>query len=119
MALAALFLCAACSDRAGSSGERGGAGGAQQAAAPVSPDDFLGSDACAGCHADQYAGWAASTHGRAGGEPGPGTVIAPFDATPIIFRDGTVLPMVDSAGDYVFVVRQEGRAEQRVRVDVA
>ena len=117
MALAALFLCAACSDRAGSSGERGGAGGAQQAAAPVSPDDFVGSDACAGCHADQYAGWAASTHGRAGGEPGPGTVIAPFDATPIIFRDGTVLPMVDSAGDYVFVVRQEGRAEQRVRVD--
>ncbi len=108
---------AACGDRATSPGGRAGSGVAGRVAAPVTGDDFAGSDACAGCHADQYAGWAASTHGRAGGEPGPETVIVPFDGTPIVFRDGRVLPVVDSAGDYIFVVRQDGRAQQRIRVD--
>ncbi len=44
-------------------------------------------------------------------------MIAPFDGTPIVFRDGTVLPLVDSDGRYVFVVRQEGRAEREMAVD--
>ena len=82
----------------------------------VAAEDFVGSAVCADCHADQYTAWASSTHGRAGGEPSPETIIAPFDGTPIVFRDGTVLPVVDSAGRYLFVVRQDGHLEQNIRV---
>ena len=32
--------------------------------ARVEPADFLGAQACAECHASEYAGWAGSTHGR-------------------------------------------------------
>ncbi len=108
--LAASAACLACGD---SSGDRR----AESEPRPVSADDFVGSAACAGCHADQYGRWAESTHGRAGGEPGPETVIAPFDGTPIVFRDATVHPMVDSVGRYRFVVRQEGRPEREMTVD--
>ena len=83
----------------------------------VTAADFVGSQTCAGCHEDQYRSWAGSTHGRAGGEPGPETVIAPFDGTPITFRDGTVVPAVDSAGRYLFRVAQDGRPEVTVYVD--
>ena len=109
-----LLILAACGDGAGSSADQGAE---SSASAPISADDFVGSAACAGCHDAQYGRWAASTHGRAGGEPGPETVIAPFDGTPIVFRDGTVLPRVDSAGRHLFVVRQEGRPEREITVD--
>ena len=90
---------------------------ADRPAIRIAAEDFAGSAACAGCHADQYRSWAGSTHGRAGGEPGPETVIAPFDGTPITFRDGIVLPVVDSGGRYLFIVRQDGRPEVTVTVD--
>ena len=109
-----MALLVACDDGAGPAA---GPGTDSFAGAPITAGDFVGSAACAGCHAAQYAQWAASTHGRAGGEPGPETVIAPFDGTPITFRDGNVLPLVDSAGRYVFVVRQEGRPELEIAVD--
>ena len=118
---AVLLLPAACSDRSGDARDPAAAAGlAETAASPaleITHDDFAGSAACSTCHADQYAAWATSTHGRAGGDPDPETVIAPFDGTPIVFRDATVLPVVDSAGRYLFVVRQEGHAEQRITVD--
>ena len=85
------------------------------AAAPVSraaapaDSDFLGAAACAECHAPEYAAWAGSTHGRAGGAPGPATVIAPFDGRPLRFRDAVVTPRV-AAGRYTFTVAQPGRA---------
>jgi len=88
---------------------------APTAPASVSPDDFLGAEACAECHADQYSAWSASTHGRAGGVPGPDVVIAPFDARPIRFSDATVIPRI-RAGVYEFVVRQDGFEEQTFRV---
>jgi len=91
--------------------------GGDQPAIRVTAADFAGSEACAACHQDQYGRWAGSTHGRAGGEPGPGTVIAPFDGTPIAFRDGTVVPVVDSAGRYLFRVLREGRPEVAIDVD--
>ena len=90
---------------------------ADQPAIRVTAEDFVGSEACAACHEDQYRRWTGSTHGLGGGEPGPETVIAPFDGTPMAFRDGTVLPVVDSAGRYLFVVRQEGRPEATFSVD--
>jgi tetratricopeptide (TPR) repeat protein len=88
------------------------------AAPAVSPADFAGADACAGCHESEYTAWSASTHGRAGGEPGPDVVIAPFDGRPIRFADATVTPRV-RAGAYEFVVAQQGHAEQLFRVDGA
>lgn len=78
----------------------------------VSPADFVGADACAECHVAQYELWRRSTHGRAGGEPGPDLVIAPFDGTAIHFRDARVIPEVTAAGQYRFVIRQDGHPEQ-------
>lgn len=116
-----VLLSAACSDRPGNGGDAAATAGLLGAeahpAAPVRREDFVGSAACSGCHADQYGRWAESTHGRAGGEPHPETVITPFDGTPIAFQDGIVLPLVDSAGRHVFVVRQEGHTEHEITVD--
>jgi len=77
--------------------------------------DFAGSDRCASCHQAQYVAWRGSTHGTAGGTPGSVKVIAPFNGTPIRFRDAVVIP---SAGrGYTFTVRQEGRPERSFTVD--
>ena len=82
--------------------------------APVA-SDFAGADRCASCHATQYAAWRGSTHGQAGGVPGTVKVIAPFNGTPIRFRDALVVP---SAGrGYTFTVRQEGRPDRTFTVD--
>jgi tetratricopeptide (TPR) repeat protein len=80
---------------------------APTAVATVSPEDFVGAEACSSCHAAQYEAWATSTHGRAGGSPGPDVVIAPFDGQAIRFADATVTPRV-RGGVYEFVVRQDG-----------
>jgi tetratricopeptide (TPR) repeat protein len=82
----------------------------------LSRDDFVGAEACAGCHAAEYANWAGSTHGRAGGEPGPNVIIAPFDGRPIRFADAVVTPRI-RAGTYEFVVRQDHFPEVIYRVD--
>ena len=116
MLVAALPLLAACGD---ASDAVGSPAAADLPALQITAADFVGSATCAGCHEDQYRRWAGSTHGRAGGEPGPETVIAPFDGAPITFEDGTVLPIVDSAGRYLFHVRQEGRPEVTIEVDGA
>lgn len=71
--------------------------------------DFVGAEACAECHAAEYAAWRGSTHGRAGGAPGKGVVIARFNGAPIRFRDATVVPRVTPQGAYQFVVTQPGR----------
>ncbi len=115
MAIATVVLVAsaACGDPSGG----GGAGSDAAEAAATTREDFAGSAACAQCHASQYDAWTESTHGRAGGQAGPETVIAPFDGVPMTFRDGTVAPVVDSAGRYLFLVRQAGRPEQAIPVD--
>lgn len=79
--------------------------------------DFVGAEACAECHQEQYDRWATSTHGRAGGEPGPELVIAPFDGSPIALADGRVIPRVTSEGTYEFVVQQYGHEAQVFTVD--
>jgi len=89
---------------------------APTAGASVDPADFVGSEACSGCHAEEYRAWSGSTHGRAGGAPAPDVVIAPFDGTPIRFADATVAPRVRD-GSYEFVVRQDGFDEAVYRVD--
>ena len=116
--LAPAFLAAlvvGCGDRDGDA--RGDLRAEPQKDVEAARAEFAGAESCQGCHAEKYAAWASSTHGRAGGEPSPETVIAPFDGTPIVFSDATVVPMVDSAGRYVFAVRQDGRSERRLTVD--
>jgi tetratricopeptide (TPR) repeat protein len=81
------------------------------AASRVDLDDFLGARACAECHADEFADWVGSTHGRAGGEPSPELVLAAFDGTPIRFLDATVVPMIDPDGTYQFVVDWNGMVD--------
>ncbi|NNF28185.1 MAG: hypothetical protein HKN73_13255 [Gemmatimonadetes bacterium] len=61
---------------------------------PPGPAAFAGAESCQDCHENQYADWALSTHGRAGGAPSPGTVVAPFDGSPIRFSDALVWPRV-------------------------
>src|SRR5688572_6540650 len=45
-------------------------------------NQFVGSEACAKCHQDEYNAWRGSTHGRAGGSPKDATLIARFDGQP-------------------------------------
>ncbi|MDH5760325.1 MAG: tetratricopeptide repeat protein [Gemmatimonadota bacterium] len=85
-------------------------------ASAVARDDFSGAEACRECHAGEYAAWAGSTHGRAGGSAGPGVVIAPFDGRAIRFADATVIPRV-RGGVHEFVVRQDDFPESIYRVD--
>lgn len=79
--------------------------------------DFLGADACRECHRREYTAWRTSTHGQAGGAPGPETVIAPFDGAPIRFADAVVVPSVNSSGEYLFTVEQRDRPTRALRVD--
>ena len=83
----------------------------------MSPDDFAGSQACADYHRDQYQAWSNSTHGRAGGPPGPNVLIAPFDGTPIRFKDATVTPSVTPEGSYLFTVERPERDPDTLSVD--
>lgn len=88
------------------------------AAHDVAPahEDFVGAERCAPCHADQYARWQRSTHGRAGGVPTPDRVIAAFDGTPLDFADARVIPR--RRGDrYEFLVSQVGEADVVLPVD--
>ena len=78
--------------------------------------DFAGDAACVSCHAEESAAWARSTHGRAGGTATADRVIAPFDGTPIRFRDATVIPSTRN-GAYAFVVRREGEPDATLSVD--
>ena len=77
---------------------------------------IAGSETCAECHAEEYGAWAGSTHGTAGGPPGPETVIAPFGGPPIRFADAVVSPVVDEQGRYLFVVERPGRPPERLEV---
>jgi len=114
----AVPLLASCGDRSNNKEDAAATGpAADEPAAGITAEDFVGSQQCATCHEEQFRPWSGSTHGLAGGEPGPERVIAPFDGTPIGFRDGTVTPVVDSAGRYLFVVRRDGRPEVTFSVD--
>ena len=96
-------------------GARGGSLDFPPPEAEITPlgdeEAFVGSDACADCHEEQYDAWRGSTHGRAGGRPGPSVVIAPFDGRALRFADATVVPRVRD-GVWEFVVRQDHFPEE-------
>ena len=95
--------------------QRGGDGylGVPAGTAPGQTVEFAGSESCRECHSEEYSQWAGSTHGTAGGEAGPETVIAPFGGPPIRFADALVTPLTDEDGRYVFVVERDGRPPER------
>ena len=78
--------------------------------------DYVGAEPCAGCHPDQHGAWRGSTHGVAGGPPGPETVAVPFDGRPLRFLDAEVRPLVRD-GVWLFEVREEGAPTRVARVD--
>jgi Flp pilus assembly protein TadD len=80
-------------------------------------EDFVGADACAKCHPEQYRLWKSSTHGLAGGEPNETKLIAKFDGKPLLFRDGVVIPRLNAQGLPVFVIEQEGQPKVEIEVD--
>ncbi len=83
----------------------------------ITQDDFAGAEACEECHEVEYEAWQASTHGLAGGGPSTDTVIAPFDGTPIRFKDAVVTPSINASGEYIFTVERAGREPLVFRVD--
>ena len=91
---------------------------------PPTAADFAGAETCQSCHASEYATWKRSTHGTAGGVPkgisGNATsnvrVIAPFNGTPIRFRDALVIPR-QANGRFSFLVQREGEADSSFSVD--
>jgi Tfp pilus assembly protein PilF len=90
---------------------------AEQKPIPITQRDFVGAEACSQCHRQQYEAWSRSTHARAGGKPDNSTVLLPFDGTPIRFKDAQVIPSITARGEYHFIVRQDGRPEQRFHVE--
>lgn len=76
--------------------------------APQAAAEFVGSDTCADCHREKYDAWRESTHGRAGGPPGPETLIAAFDGTPMRFSDAVVIP-AEREGEYTFTIIRQAR----------
>lgn len=90
---------------------------ARELRAPSAPrSDFVGAERCASCHATEYAAWRQSTHGEAGGAPGPDLVIGRFDGTPIRFANAVVVPRANR-GVYEFEVRPGGDSAVVLRVD--
>jgi len=79
-------------------------------------DDFLGSEACAVCHREQYDLWKNSTHGKAGGTPALQSVIGQFDGKPRRFKDAIVTPAIKDQ-KYSFTVEQEGFDKEVFQVD--
>jgi tetratricopeptide (TPR) repeat protein len=79
--------------------------------------DFVGSDACAKCHAKEFAVWKKSTHGQAGGRPDDTKIIARFDRQPLQFKDAIVTPTTNRLGEYVFQLALEGRPAMEIKVD--
>ena len=75
-------------------------------------DDFVASEECAECHPVEYDLWNGSTHSRAGGAADEVRIIAPFDGTPIYFKDAVVTPFTTDEGVLAFRVEQDGRPEQ-------
>ena len=67
--------------------------------------DFVGAQRCAACHRAQYDRWSASTHGRAGGQPGAVKILGPFDGRPLHFKDAVVTPR-NERGTYSFTIEE-------------
>ena len=78
-------------------------------------NQFVGSDACATCHPDQFSTWQNSTHAKAGGAPDEKRVLAPFDGDKIMLKNGWFIPFKQD-GRYYFRAQETGFPEVRYEV---
>jgi Flp pilus assembly protein TadD len=82
-------------------------------------EDFVGSEVCAECHAEEYEVWRQSTHGRAGGSPESISIIGKFNREAMHFKDAKVTPRADGSKNYHFEVEQEGLPTKTFEVKAA
>ncbi|MCG8606495.1 tetratricopeptide repeat protein, partial [bacterium] len=82
-------------------------------------EDFVGSEVCSECHAEEYEVWRQSTHGRAGGSPESIDIIGKFNREVIHFKDAKVIPGIDASQNYRFEVEQKGFSKKVFRVTAA
>ncbi|MFC1746312.1 multiheme c-type cytochrome, partial [Candidatus Riflebacteria bacterium] len=83
----------------------------------VNFEAFVGSKACAECHQEEYNLWENATHAKAGGPPGPDTIISQFYGTRLQFKDAVVSFNISEDKDYEITVEQVGRQKWTFRVD--
>ncbi|MEM1429143.1 MAG: multiheme c-type cytochrome [Pseudomonadota bacterium] len=78
-------------------------------AGPLAAQDYVGTAACAACHADAVADWQGSHHALAWTEATPGTIVADFDGT-VFTHDGmTARFRISPDGTYhVAVTEKDG-----------
>lgn len=71
--------------------------------------DYIGSQECASCHADQAESWRLSDHGLAWTRPSPETVVADFDGTSFNGNGMAVKFSRDDKGYYAKVTEMDGK----------
>ena len=81
--------------------------------------DFVGAEACATCHPNEYDAWKGSPHGQAGGQPGEVKIIAKFNGQPLHFKDAVVTPKVNPKGEHLFDVEMEGLPRFEIKAHAA
>jgi len=69
---------------------------------------YLGSEACAACHAEAAQAWAGSHHALAWTWPSPDTVVADFDGTEFRHRGMVARFRIEPDGYHVAVTEQDG-----------
>ncbi len=77
---------------------------------------FVGAQACASCHPEEYDAWGGSTHGQAGGWPNDETIIPKFDGEVLKFTNARVRLSRDGSS-YAFLVTRGKGMERRYTVD--
>jgi len=77
--------------------------------------DYVGPDACRGCHGDIYARWRSHPHSRMNANANASTVVGAFDGRTLRYGDAEVR-FERAAGDYVMDIRQDGERVRRYRV---
>lgn len=100
-AMAAVCVLAACGTRREPAAEQSTApgflaevlGDARTLPPGAAIEDYVGAAACADCHADIYAAWKGSPHGRAMAYPDDGNVLGRFDGKPVDHNGGEVVPL--------------------------
>ncbi|WP_146345307.1 multiheme c-type cytochrome [Phaeobacter marinintestinus] len=70
------------------------------------PPEYVGSEACVGCHEEAAQAWTGSHHDLAWTEPGPDTVVADFDGTQFAL-DGMDVAFRQEDGDYFAKVTEQ------------
>ena len=76
------------------------------------PSEYAGAQACGACHADVFAQWRDSPHGRAMAEPSETTVLGRFDGAKVPLHEGHGRALRTPDGDYAFELpHPQGRPE--------